>query len=150
MGHFVVLTLTQVLRLMPGYDENNTLLLPPRVPGEGLPRELLDHYKHLCSQQKDHGSSDESRFTGVFGSLITSGFVCLHQSRVLKESKIKVRARTRGKRRIVSSEQRAASTWRPRISVREKISRLSWNNSRHLLFFKRKTVWRWILGTTRF
>ena len=34
----------QVLRLMRGYDEYNTILLPPRNPGEKLPSELLDFY----------------------------------------------------------------------------------------------------------
>ncbi|XP_071313817.1 hydrocephalus-inducing protein homolog isoform X2 [Trachinotus anak] len=43
----------KILRLMQGYDENNILLLPPRVPGESLPTELLDYYKEYCSQQKD-------------------------------------------------------------------------------------------------
>ncbi|XP_022605572.1 hydrocephalus-inducing protein homolog [Seriola dumerili] len=44
----------KILRLMQGYDENNVLLLPPRVPGEGLPTELLDYYKEYCSQRKDN------------------------------------------------------------------------------------------------
>ncbi|XP_034542457.1 hydrocephalus-inducing protein homolog isoform X2 [Notolabrus celidotus] len=43
----------KILRLMHGYDENNTLLLPPRAPGESLPIELLDFYKGYCSQLKD-------------------------------------------------------------------------------------------------
>ncbi|XP_040894088.1 hydrocephalus-inducing protein homolog [Toxotes jaculatrix] len=43
----------KILRLMQGYDENNTLLLPPRVPGESLPTELIDYYKEYCSQLKD-------------------------------------------------------------------------------------------------
>ncbi|XP_013867590.1 hydrocephalus-inducing protein homolog [Austrofundulus limnaeus] len=56
----------EVLRLMPGYDEKNTLLLPPRVPGQGLPSELLDHYKDLCSQLKGNelsaeGANDKSQ-----------------------------------------------------------------------------------------
>ncbi|XP_046359897.2 hydrocephalus-inducing protein homolog isoform X3 [Haliotis rufescens] len=34
----------KVLRLMKGYDEYNTILLPPRNPGDKLPSELLDHY----------------------------------------------------------------------------------------------------------
>ena len=41
---------------MQGYDENNTLLLPPRAPGERLPTELLDYYKEYCSQLKDDGT----------------------------------------------------------------------------------------------
>ena len=41
---------------MRDYDENNKLLLPPRAPGEGLPKELLDYYKEYCSHLKDDGS----------------------------------------------------------------------------------------------
>ncbi|XP_054864966.1 hydrocephalus-inducing protein homolog [Amphiprion ocellaris] len=47
------LTEEKVLRLLQGYDENNTLLLPPRIPGEALPAELLDYYKDHCSVLKD-------------------------------------------------------------------------------------------------
>ncbi|XP_069028847.1 hydrocephalus-inducing protein homolog [Embiotoca jacksoni] len=44
----------KILRLMPGYDDNNMLLLPPRTPGDSLPAELLDYYQDYCSQLKDH------------------------------------------------------------------------------------------------
>jgi hypothetical protein len=37
----------QILRLMKGYDEFNTILLPPRHPAEKLPQELLDYYDGL-------------------------------------------------------------------------------------------------------
>jgi hypothetical protein len=40
MKHFF-----QMLRLMKGYDEYNTILLPPRPPGEKLPPELLEFYE---------------------------------------------------------------------------------------------------------
>ncbi|XP_008288806.1 hydrocephalus-inducing protein homolog [Stegastes partitus] len=43
----------KILRLLQGYDENKTLLLPPRIPGEGLPAELLDYFKDHCSLLKD-------------------------------------------------------------------------------------------------
>ncbi|XP_076588631.1 hydrocephalus-inducing protein homolog [Chaetodon auriga] len=43
----------KILRLMQGYDENNKLLLPPRAPGESLPKELLDYYNEYSSQLKD-------------------------------------------------------------------------------------------------
>ncbi|CAG5958443.1 unnamed protein product [Menidia menidia] len=43
----------KILRLMPGYDEKNTLLLPPRVPGEGLPPELLEYFENYSSQLRD-------------------------------------------------------------------------------------------------
>lgn len=45
----------QILRLMQDYKDNSVLLLPPRVPGEGLPSELLDYYKEYCSKMKDEG-----------------------------------------------------------------------------------------------
>ncbi|XP_053402100.1 hydrocephalus-inducing protein homolog isoform X11 [Mercenaria mercenaria] len=35
----------KMLRLMKGYDEYNTILLPPRPPGEKLPPELLEYYE---------------------------------------------------------------------------------------------------------
>lgn len=39
--------LTQILRLMKGYDELCTILLPPRPPGEKLPSELTEYYEGL-------------------------------------------------------------------------------------------------------
>ena len=38
----------QILRLMKGYDEFNTILLPPRPAGEKLPQELMDYYEGAC------------------------------------------------------------------------------------------------------
>ncbi|NXI34967.1 HYDIN protein, partial [Galbula dea] len=35
----------QILRLLKDYDSNNTLLLPPRAPGEKLPPEVLQFYQ---------------------------------------------------------------------------------------------------------
>ena len=35
----------QILRLMKGYDEFNTILLPPRPAGEKLPQELMEYYE---------------------------------------------------------------------------------------------------------
>ena len=32
---------------MKGYDEHGTILLPPRIPGEKLPSELVEHYEEL-------------------------------------------------------------------------------------------------------
>jgi len=37
----------QVLRVMKGFDEFNTILLPPRQPTDKLPQELLDYYEGL-------------------------------------------------------------------------------------------------------
>jgi len=33
--------------MMKGYDEFNTILLPPRQPADKLPQELLDYYEGL-------------------------------------------------------------------------------------------------------
>lgn len=41
----ISILLFQVLRLMKGYDEYNTILLPPRNPGDRLPNELLDYFE---------------------------------------------------------------------------------------------------------
>ena len=38
---------------MVGYDEQNTVLLPPREPGSLLPKQLLDHYERLNSTNQD-------------------------------------------------------------------------------------------------
>ncbi|XP_078688637.1 hydrocephalus-inducing protein-like [Branchiostoma floridae x Branchiostoma belcheri] len=43
----------KILRLMKGYDEQNTLLLPPRSPGEGLPFELQDFYQEYKKKEEE-------------------------------------------------------------------------------------------------
>ncbi|KAG7521590.1 hydrocephalus-inducing protein-like [Solea senegalensis] len=77
----------KIMRVIPGYDDNNILLLPPRVPGEGLPKEVIDYYKKYCSQLKDSEISAEisrkgpglSSATGkgiaviVYGAPLTDG-----------------------------------------------------------------------------
>ena len=35
----------KILRLMKGYDEFNTILLPPRTAGDKLPPELIEYYE---------------------------------------------------------------------------------------------------------
>ena len=46
----------QVLRSMVGYDEQNTILLPPRVPGSQLPKQLLQHYARTNVNNRDENS----------------------------------------------------------------------------------------------
>ena len=41
---------------MVGYDEQNTILLPPRVPGSQLPKQLLDHYNRTNTNQQDENT----------------------------------------------------------------------------------------------
>ncbi|XP_077982980.1 hydrocephalus-inducing protein homolog isoform X2 [Glandiceps talaboti] len=43
----------KILRMMKGYDENNTILLPPRQPVEKLPTELLDYYTEQLKKQEE-------------------------------------------------------------------------------------------------
>ncbi|XP_041375521.1 hydrocephalus-inducing protein homolog [Gigantopelta aegis] len=43
----------KVLRLMKGYDEYNTILLPPRPPGDKLPTELLDYYEEQMKKLEE-------------------------------------------------------------------------------------------------
>ncbi|XP_061578790.1 hydrocephalus-inducing protein homolog [Cololabis saira] len=53
----------KMLRLMPGYDEKKLLLLPPRVPGEGLPEEILEYYNQgspPTSQELNELDEDEA------------------------------------------------------------------------------------------
>lgn len=41
---------------MPGYDEKNVLLLPPRAAGEGLPEELQEYYLNYCTELAEKGT----------------------------------------------------------------------------------------------
>ncbi|XP_052816168.1 hydrocephalus-inducing protein homolog isoform X2 [Mya arenaria] len=43
----------KVLRLMKGYDEYNTVLLPPRATSEKLPPELLDYYEEQMQRVEE-------------------------------------------------------------------------------------------------
>ena len=49
---------------MKGYDEFNTILLPPRQSGEKLPQELLDYYeeqmKKLEEQERQRREAEEA------------------------------------------------------------------------------------------
>ena len=38
---------------MRGYDEFNTILLPPRSPGEELPKELFDAYNEMRQKKEE-------------------------------------------------------------------------------------------------
>ncbi|KAM9374294.1 hydrocephalus-inducing protein homolog [Phaethornis superciliosus] len=48
----------QILRMLRDYDCHNTLLLPPRAPGEKLPPELLEYYQ---DQERQQDEQDKSR-----------------------------------------------------------------------------------------
>ncbi|KAM6253129.1 hydrocephalus-inducing protein homolog [Porphyrio hochstetteri] len=48
----------QVLRVLKDYDCHNTLLLPPRAPGEELPPELLEYYKDQKRLQDEQAKSE--------------------------------------------------------------------------------------------
>eukprot|EP00794_Sanderia_malayensis_P018879 gene18879-20779_t len=43
----------KILRAMRGYDEQNTILLPPRDPGEDLPKELYDSYNEMKKKKEE-------------------------------------------------------------------------------------------------
>ncbi|XP_066494024.1 hydrocephalus-inducing protein-like [Tiliqua scincoides] len=45
----------RILRMLKGYDSHNILLLPPRIPGEKLPPEVLEYYEE---QKKFQGDQD--------------------------------------------------------------------------------------------
>lgn len=44
---------TQILRSLKGYDSYNTLLLPPRVPGEKLPPEVYEYFKEMKQSKEE-------------------------------------------------------------------------------------------------
>jgi hydrocephalus-inducing protein len=50
----------KILRLMKGYDEFNTILLPPRTSGEKLPQELLDYYEEQMKKLEEAESVREA------------------------------------------------------------------------------------------
>ncbi|XP_062997557.1 hydrocephalus-inducing protein homolog [Elgaria multicarinata webbii] len=43
----------RILRMLKGYDTHNILLLPPRIPGEKLPPEVLEYYEEQKKIQGD-------------------------------------------------------------------------------------------------
>lgn len=43
----------KVLRVLKGYDEFNTILLPPRGPGDKLPNEIVDYYDELTRKLEE-------------------------------------------------------------------------------------------------
>ncbi|XP_057292027.1 hydrocephalus-inducing protein-like [Hydractinia symbiolongicarpus] len=43
----------EILRTLKGYDEYNTILLPPRAPGDPLPKQLLEHYEKVNKTTSD-------------------------------------------------------------------------------------------------
>lgn len=49
----VALLLLQILRTLKGYDSYNTLLLPPRLPGEKLPPELYEYFKEMKRSKEE-------------------------------------------------------------------------------------------------
>lgn len=52
----------KVLRLMRGYDEYSTILLPPRAPGEKLSHELLDYYdEQMKKLEEEERAREEAR-----------------------------------------------------------------------------------------
>lgn len=56
-----ILCFLKILRIIRGYDEFNTILLPPRTAGEKLPLELYDYYeeqlKKLDEEEKKQRQS---------------------------------------------------------------------------------------------
>ena len=44
---------------MKGYDEYNTILLPPREAGSGLPKELIEAYNEMCKKKSEKVSQTQ-------------------------------------------------------------------------------------------
>lgn len=65
-----------MLRTMKGYDEYNTILLPPRQPGEKLPLEVIDSY----SEQQRKKEADEKAKADAAGSMAEGAEEGLSQS----------------------------------------------------------------------
>ncbi|NWS72026.1 HYDIN protein, partial [Crotophaga sulcirostris] len=78
----------QILRMLKDYDCHNTLLLPPRLPGEKLPPEVLEYYqdqKRLQDEQRkfktgehvgqDNGNFEDARSMTDEGGKHSAGIV---------------------------------------------------------------------------
>ncbi|KAM4722980.1 hydrocephalus-inducing protein homolog [Rhinophrynus dorsalis] len=59
----------KILRMLKGYDFQNTLLLPPRLPGEKLPSDILEYYEEQKRLQEESGQRHrtESHGSGAVG-----------------------------------------------------------------------------------
>lgn len=49
----VPVLLEQILRTLKGYDSYNTLLLPPRIPGEKLPTEMYEYFNEMKQSKEE-------------------------------------------------------------------------------------------------
>ena len=49
---------------MKGYDEYNTILLPPRNAGDDLPKELNEAYNEMTKKKEDGAGKDGSKPEG--------------------------------------------------------------------------------------
>lgn len=49
----VPVLLEQILRMLKGYDSYNSLLLPPRLPGEKLPPEVIEYFKEMKRSKEE-------------------------------------------------------------------------------------------------
>lgn len=70
----------QVLRAMKGYDEYNTILLPPRNAGDQLPAELSEHF---YEQEKTKEENEKKRVEAVaklFDDQLKSSQMDVHTS----------------------------------------------------------------------
>ncbi|XP_042653703.1 LOW QUALITY PROTEIN: hydrocephalus-inducing protein homolog [Tyto alba] len=54
----------QILRMLKDYDCHNTLLLPPRAPGEKLPPEVLEYYQHQKKLQDEQAKPTTGESAG--------------------------------------------------------------------------------------
>lgn len=69
----------QILRMLKGYDAQNTLLLPPRSPGEKLPLKILEYYeeKRRLQEEQERGHGVQVTETGECCIYPASGTICL-------------------------------------------------------------------------
>ena len=47
------IVLAQILRTLKGYDSYNSLLLPPRLPGEKLPPEVYEYFREIKRSKEE-------------------------------------------------------------------------------------------------
>ncbi|XP_053255366.1 hydrocephalus-inducing protein homolog [Podarcis raffonei] len=61
----------RILRMLKGYDTHNMLLLPPRIPGEKLPFEVLEYYEEQKKFQGDQETVNQENVEDEENALLS-------------------------------------------------------------------------------
>jgi hydrocephalus-inducing protein len=65
----------KILRIIRGYDEFNTILLPPRYTGDKLPNELYDYYEELSKKLDEEEKKQKQQLNESLNQREMSGII---------------------------------------------------------------------------